>query len=73
MPAEGAGGRLELDHSGPARRFESCRTHVNTEREERAGESETFVEDGNTFLSREELDDYREQKMLLAWEGYAYV
>jgi hypothetical protein len=46
---------------------------VNTEREERAGEPETFVEDGNTFLSKKELDDYREQKMLLAWEGYAYA
>jgi hypothetical protein len=46
---------------------------VKTEREKQAEESETFVEDGNTFLSRKELDDYREQKMMLAWEGYSYV
>lgn len=46
---------------------------MKTEREEQAEEPETFVEDGNIFLSREELDYYREQKILLAWEGYAYV
>jgi hypothetical protein len=46
---------------------------VNTEREEKAETPETFVEDGNTFLSKKELDDYREQKITLAWEGYAYV
>lgn len=46
---------------------------MKTEREEQDEEPETFVEDGNTFLSKEELDRYREQKILLAWEGYAYV
>lgn len=30
-------------------------------------------EDGITFLSVKELDDYREQKILLAWQEGAYV
>lgn len=30
-------------------------------------------EDGITFLSRKELDEYREQKILLAWQEGAYV
>lgn len=30
-------------------------------------------EDGITFLSRDELDRYREQKMMLAWEEGAHV
>lgn len=45
---------------------------MNPEREENEG-PKTFVEDGITFLSREELDAYREQVMLLAWEEYAHV
>lgn len=32
-----------------------------------------LVEDGHTFLSQKELDDYREQKILLAWLEGAYV
>jgi hypothetical protein len=31
------------------------------------------VEDGITFLSRKDLDDYREQKIMLAWQEGAYV
>jgi len=30
-------------------------------------------EDGITFLSVKELDEYREQKVMLAWQEGAYV
>lgn len=56
-----------------ARRFESCRTHVKEEREEAAEKPVVLIEDGNTFLSQGELDDYREQKVMLAWQEGMYV
>lgn len=33
----------------------------------------TLREDGITFLSRRELDEYREQKMMLAWQEGAHA
>lgn len=57
-----------------ARRFESCRAYVNgEEKEEKVAAPATLREDGITFLSREELDDYREQQVTLAWQEGAYV
>lgn len=32
-----------------------------------------LIEDGTPFLSRDELDKYREQKITLAWQEGAYV
>lgn len=57
-----------------ARRFESCRAHVNGEEKETAQEVQVvLIEDGQRFFSRRELDEYREQKVMLAWEAGAYV
>jgi hypothetical protein len=33
----------------------------------------TLREDGNTFLSREELDEYRTQKVNMAWLDGIYA
>ena len=42
--------------------------------EEKKAEAPVVIrEDGITFLSREELDEYREQRILLAWQEGAYV
>lgn len=38
-----------------------------------ADEAFVVVEDGNTFLSKKELDDYREQKMWAAWQEGEYA
>lgn len=57
-----------------ARGFKSRRTHVNgQENETEKGGPVVLVEDGQRFLSREELDRYREQKVMLAWEAGAYA
>lgn len=40
-----------------------------------AAEDSSFMafEDGNVFLSKEELDDYRMQKMQAAWQEGEYA
>lgn len=50
------------------------RVHVNgEEKEKRVATPVALSEDGMTFLSRRELDDYREQKVMLAWMRGAHV
>lgn len=56
-----------------ARGFESRCAHVNESEQEKAPKVGVLVEDGITFLSQRELDDYREQKIMLAWEEHAYA
>lgn len=56
-----------------ARRFESCRAHVNGEEKEEVATPVVLSEDGITFLSRQELDAYRDQKIQLAWQAGAYA
>jgi len=46
---------------------------VNESEQEKAPKIGVLVEDGITFLSQRELDDYREQKIMLAWEEHAYA
>ena len=55
--------------------FESRRAHVNGKENETEEPVQPVVirEDGITFLSRKELDEYREQQVLLAWQEGAYV
>jgi hypothetical protein len=53
--------------------FESRRAHVNGEEKKEEVTPVTLQEDGITFLSRKELDEYREQKIMLAWQEGAYV
>lgn len=58
------------------RGFESYRAHVKEkEKEETAGPKRPVAlrEDGETFLSLAELERYREQKVMMAWEAGAYV
>lgn len=40
---------------------------------EQKSEPIVLIEDGITFCSRRELDDYREQKIMLAWQEGAYA
>jgi hypothetical protein len=56
-----------------ARGFESRCVHVNESEQEKTPKVGVLVEDGITFLSQRELDDYREQKIVLAWEEHAYA
>lgn len=48
------------------RGFKSHRAHMNGKEE--SGGGFIAVEDGITFLSRSELDEYRAQKVLIAWQ-----
>lgn len=56
-----------------ARRFESCRAHVNGEERETVATPVVLIEDGITFLSQRELDDYRDQQIQMAWQAGAYA
>lgn len=71
--SSGEDGRLtEAGNLQLARGFKSHRAHVNEKEED--VEPKGFVtlqEDGNTFLNRAELDEYRAQKVNAAWlEGF---
>jgi hypothetical protein len=46
---------------------------VNGEEKEKSVPPVVLGEDGITFLSRKELDEYRDQKIQLAWQEGAYA